>query len=179
MKISELKSTEYSSFYQTYLDILGDVELFDILARQQRNFPKFLESLPEEKLGYAYADGKWTIAEALVHVLDTERVFQYRALRFMRGDKTPMPGFDQNLFALNANVGQRTKESIIEEYKVVRGSTIALFNNMDRQALRVIGTASDAPMSVAALGFIICGHQKHHRNVIREKYLGISTKHPH
>lgn len=173
MRITELDVVEYSPFYQPYLDVLGDVELFDILVRQLGNFPKFLYSLPEEKFGYSYAKGKWTIAEVLVHVLDTERIFQYRALRLMRGDKTPLPGFDQDLFVPNSNAGQRTKKSIIEEYGIVRRSTIALFSNMNPKTLREIGEVSNGPMSVAALGFIICGHQKHHRNVIRQKYLGL------
>jgi hypothetical protein len=173
MRITELDAVEYNPFYQPYLDVLGDVELFDILVRQLGNFPKFLESIPEEKLGYSYAKGKWSIAEVLVHIFDTERVFQYRALRLMRGDKTPLPGFDQDLFAPNSNAGQRTKKSIIEEYDIVRRSTIALFSNMNRKTLHVIGEVSNGPMSVAALGFIMCGHQKHHRNVIRERYLSL------
>jgi uncharacterized damage-inducible protein DinB len=171
MRSIELQSEDYNPFYQTYIDVLGDVELMDMLRRQLKNFPEFLESLPDEKLGYAYAEGKWTIAEVLVHVLDAERVFQYRALRFMRGDKTPLPGFDQDIFVPNSNADRRTKESIIEEYKVIRRSTIALYSNMNGQSLQRKGVASDSPMSVAALGFIICGHQKHHRNVIRERYL--------
>lgn len=171
MRSIELQPEDYSPFYQTYIDVLGDVELIEMLRRQLKNFPKFLNSLPDEKLGYAYAEGKWTIAEALLHVLDAERVFQYRALRFMRGDKTPLPGFDQDIFVPNSNADRRTKESIIEEYKVIRRSTIALFSNMNGQSLQRKGVASDSPMSVAALGFIICGHQKHHRNVIRERYL--------
>lgn len=89
----------------------------------------------------------------------------------MRGDKTPLPGFDQDIFVPNSNADRRTKESIIEEYKVIRRSTIALYSNMNGQSLQRKGVASDSPMSVAALGFIICGHQKHHRNVIRERYL--------
>jgi len=171
MRITELKKEEYKPFYQTYIDVLGDVELIDLMRKQLENFPQFLESLPDEKFNYAYAEGKWTIAEALIHVLDTERVFQYRALRFMRADKTPLPGFDQDLFVPNSNAERRTKESIIEEYKAVRRSTIALYSNMNGQALHNMGVASDSTMSVAALGFIICGHQKHHRNVIRERYL--------
>ncbi len=171
MRSIELQSEDYNPFYQTYVDVLGDVELMDMLRRQLKNFPEFLESLPDEKLDYAYAEGKWTIAEVLVHVLDAERVFQYRALRFMRGDKTLLPGFDQDIFVPNSNADRRTKESIIEEYKVIRRSTIALYSNMNGQSLQRKGVASDSPMSVAAMGFIICGHQKHHRNVIRERYL--------
>ncbi len=171
MRTSELKAGDYNPFYQTYIDVLGDVDLLDMLQRQLNNFPQFLESLPDDKLGYAYGEEKWTIAEALVHILDTERVFQYRALRIMRGDETPLPGFDQEVFVPNSNAGRRTKESIVEEYKVIRRSTIALFKNMNGKTLGNTGTVGDSRITVAAMGFIICGHQKHHRNVIRERYL--------
>jgi len=171
MRTAELNPEDYNPFYQTYVDTLGDIELLDMMRKQLKNFPQFLESLPDDKLHYAYADGKWTLAEALLHILDTERVFQYRALRFMRGDKTPLPGFDQDVYVPNSNASRRTKESIIEEYKVVRRSTLALYSDISSKTLKNIGVASDSPMTVAALGFIICGHQKHHRNVIRERYL--------
>ncbi|MRX63933.1 DinB family protein [Maribacter luteus] len=175
MRVTELKTEEYGSFYKTYLDALGDAELFNILTNQLLNFPQFLDSIPDDKLNYAYAEGKWTVSEVLVHIMDTERVMQYRALRFMRGDLTPLPGFDQDIYVPNSNSALRTKEDIIEEYKIIRQSTIALFTNMDKKALGNVGTASNNPMSVAALGFIICGHQKHHRNIIRDRYLNGKT----
>ncbi|WP_273274346.1 DinB family protein, partial [Maribacter polysiphoniae] len=103
MRINELKSSEYDPYYKTYLDVLGNVELFETLGSQLNNFPQFISSIPDEKLNYAYDVGKWTISEVLVHILDTERVFQYRALRFMRGDETPLPGFDQDLYVPNSN----------------------------------------------------------------------------
>ena len=159
------------SYSQAYIDAVGDEELKTMLKRQQNNFPQFIESLPEEKLKYAYGDGKWTVLEVLVHVLDAERVFQYRALRFARKDPTPLPGFDQDIYVPNSMANERTKEDIIEEYKVVRGSTIALFSPFTDEVLHRYGTASNGKMTVAALGFMICGHQKHHRNVIRERYL--------
>ena len=171
MRITELQAADYNPFYQTYIDVLGDVELMELLRKQLQNFPKFLESLPDAKLSFSYAPGKWTLAEVLIHVLDAERVFQYRALRIMRGDTTPLPGFDQDVFVPNSDAGRRTKESIIEEYKVIRRSTLALYSNMNGQFLQNVGTVSGSPMTVAALGFIICGHQKHHRNVLRERYL--------
>lgn len=171
MRKSELGSGNYSPFYQTYIDTLGDVELMDIHQKQLQNFPEFIESIPDTKLNYAYDEGKWTVAEVLIHLIDAERVFQYRALRFSRGDLTPLPGFDQDNFVPNSNANRRSKESIAAEYKAVRKSTIALFSNFDRQTLQKKGIASNAEMSVAALGFIISGHQKHHRNIIRERYL--------
>ena len=148
MRTIELQTGDYNPFYQTYIDALGDWELLDILQQQLKNFPQFLETLPDDKLGFSYAEGKWSLAEVLLHVLDTERVFQYRALRFMRGDKTPLPGFDQDIFVPNSNANRRTKESIVEEYKVIRRSTIALYSNMNGKSLQNIGIASDFPMTV-------------------------------
>lgn len=172
MRTSELQISEPFPFYKTYIDVLGDVELLDMLQRQLGNFPEFIESIPDDKLLHSYQVDKWTIAQVLVHVIDSERVFQHRAFRFSRGDNTPLPGFDQDIYAIHAMADRRSKESIIEEYKVVRKSTIAIFSNLDRELLDKIGTASNMEWSVGALGFVICGHQKYHRNILRERYLG-------
>lgn len=171
MRKSELTPGDCNPYYKSYIDTLGDVELMDIHQNQLQNFPRFIESIPDSKLHYAYDEGKWTIAEVLVHILDTERIFQYRALRFSRKDMTSLPGFEQDDYVPHSNAERRSKESIIEEYKAVRRSTIALFTNFDRQTMQSKGMASNSEMSVAALGFIISGHQKHHRNIIRERYL--------
>lgn len=171
MRRSELAEGDCTPNYKVYIDTLGDVELSDIHQRQLTNFPEFIDSIPDSKLHYSYQEGKWTIAEVILHVIDTERVFQYRAFRFSRADKTSLPGFEQDDYVPNSNAHRRSKESIIEEYKAVRKSTIALYTNIDRQTLQLKGIASNAEMSVAALGFIISGHQKHHRNIIRERYL--------
>jgi uncharacterized damage-inducible protein DinB len=171
MKTSELTESDYHPFYQPYIDTLGDVELMDMLGNQLTNFPKFIENIPESHWQSAYSLGKWTIAEVLVHVLDAERVFQYRALRIGRKDQTPLPGFDQDAYVPHSGARQRSKASVIDEYKAIRGSSISLFANFDRDHLNLQGTASNAKVSVGALGFLICGHQKHHRNVIRQRYL--------
>ena len=171
MKTSELLKDDYHPFYEPYIFALGDVDLMEMLNKQKENFPKFLASIPEDKWHYSYGEGKWTIAEALTHVLDAERVFQYRALCFARNDKTSLPGFDQDAYVPFSGAAAVTKEEIIEEYGIIRASTIALFSKFDESVLRRRGTANDAAMSVGALGFIICGHQRHHRDVIRSKYL--------
>lgn len=171
MRTSELRFPNPAPFYKGYIDVLDEVELMDMLQRQLKNFPKFIESVPDNRLNFAYANKKWTIAQVLMHVLDAERVFQYRALRFSRGDRTPLPGFDQDLFAAGLNAQRRSKESMIEEYKNIRRSSIALFNDLDAKKLAQTGVASGLEWSVAKLGFVICGHQKHHRNIIRERYL--------
>lgn len=171
MKVSELKNNDYNAYYQVYINTLGNSDLNETLVKQCENFPKFMESIPKEKFLYAYGKDKWTIAEVLLHIIDTERVFQYRALRFARMDRTPLPGFDQDLFVPNSNANKRSKESLVDEYLAVRNSTIALFSAFDSNDLKKVGVASDSETSVAALGFIICGHQRHHRDVIRKRYL--------
>ncbi len=172
MKTSELKVGDYNPYYQTYINTLGgEADLLNVLNRQSNNFPQFIASIPDDKLQYAYVKEKWSVAEVLQHIIDTERIFQYRALRFSRNDATPLPGFDQDVFANGLQMKNSTKETIIAEYTAVRASTIALFASFSNEVLKRLGTASDSPMSVGALGFIICGHQRHHRDVIREKYL--------
>jgi len=171
MKPSALKEGDYNSYYKTYIDKLGESELVQTLERQLKNFPNFMASIPEEKLKFAYAPEKWTILESLQHIIDTERVFQYRAFRFSRNDQTPLPGFDQDDFVPESYANDKSIEAIIEEYTSVRASTISLFSTLDDALLKRVGTASNSPMSVAAVGFIICGHQRHHRDLIRERYL--------
>lgn len=171
MKASELNAEDYNPYYKPYIDTLGDVELVSHLKKQLQNFPNFMQSIPEEKGQYAYDSEKWTVLEVLQHIIDAERVFQYRALRFSRNDETALPGFDQDIFVAESGANSKSMKTIIEEYKAVRTATISLFASFDESILRKVGIASDSPMSVAALGFIICGHQRHHRNIIREQYL--------
>ncbi len=171
MKTSALKHHEYNTYYKTYIEALGEADLLPTLKKQLKNFPQFIDSIPGDKLTHAYAEGKWTIAEVLTHILDTERVFQYRALRFARNDQTPLPGFDQDAYVPHSAANKRSIKELIKEYKAVRKSTIVLFETFDAETLGRKGVASNSPMSVAALGFIMCGHQKHHRNIIRERYL--------
>tara|TARA_R110002167_G_scaffold54785_24_gene156107 strand:- start:5358 stop:5873 length:516 start_codon:yes stop_codon:yes gene_type:complete len=171
MKTSDLKFDGEMPFYKTYIDTLGEVDMMEALENQLVNFPKFMNSISEHKLNYAYGEGKWTVMQVLVHIIDTERVFQYRALRFSRGDKTPLPGFDQDLFIAGALHHSYTRESVIAEYKAVRTSTIALYKSMDAVSLLLPGTASGLEWSAAKLGFVISGHQRYHRDILRERYL--------
>lgn len=171
MKSSELKKEDYNPYYATYIATLGDIDLMEMLKKQLKNFPSFISSIPEDKFNYSYGDGKWSVAEVLVHILDTERVFQYRALRFARNDETPLPGFDQDMFVAESKAENWSREEVLENYKIIRKSTIALFEKFSNEDLKKVGLVSDSPMSVAALGFICCGHQRHHRNILRARYL--------
>jgi len=169
---SELKTTDYAPYYGVYYELLsGETNLHQALDKGETQFKSLLDKIPDSKLQFAYAEGKWTIAEVLLHILDTERIFQYRALRFARKDATPVPGFEQDDYVLAANTSNRTKESILTEYIAIRSSTIALFNSFDKETLLLAGTASGARMSVGAVGFLLSAHQLHHSKIIEERYL--------
>ena len=171
MLLSELPTSEYNPFYHTYVMALGNVDLLDELRNGKQVLFSLLEEIPEEKLTYAYAEGKWTLAEALVHMLDTERIFQYRALCIARNDKSEFPGFDQEAYVPVSNANNRSKKDLINEYVAVRDSSITLFASLDEEALKRVGVASGSKMSVRALGFITSGHQAHHVRILRERYL--------
>lgn len=171
MKTSDLTSGEYHPFYKPYIEALGDVELLDMLERQMTNFPQFIVSIPDDKWHYSYAEGKWTVAQVLVHILDAERIFQYRALRFARNDKTPLPGFEQDDYIPNSGADTITKASFIKSYQILRASTLDLFQSFDDEKLMRIGTGSNVQMSVRALGFFCCGHQKHHKKILKDRYM--------
>jgi uncharacterized damage-inducible protein DinB len=127
--------------------------------------------LSEEQGNYAYDKKKWTIKELLVHVMDTERIFCERALRFARKDKTELPGFDHDIFVLNSNANQRTLKDILKEYKAIRKSTLALFKNFTPEMLEQGGIANGNKLTVHSIGFTISGHELHHLNVVKAKYL--------
>ena len=171
MLLSELPTSEYNPFYHTYVMALGNVDLLDELRNGKQVLLSLLEEIPEEKLTYAYAEGKCTLAEALVHMLDTERIFQYRALCIARNDKSEFPGFDQEAYVPVSNANNRSKKDLIDEYVAVRDSSITLFASLDEEALKRVGVASGSKMSVRALGFITSGHQAHHVRILRERYL--------
>ncbi len=128
-------------------------------------------SLSDENWQYSYAEGKWTPKEILLHTIDTERIFCYRALQIARSENAILPGFDENLFAENSNANERSPEDLINEYRTVRQATTALFESFSEQTMNNTGNANDKPLSVQAAGFIICGHELHHINIIKERYL--------
>lgn len=131
----------------------------------------FMKSISTNKLQFAYDDGKWSVAEVLVHLIDTERVFQYRALRFARNDATSLPGFDQDAYVPHSKANKRNLDSILKEYLAVRKATISLFESFDDEMMCRGGMASNSFMSVRALGFLICGHERHHKQILESRYL--------
>ncbi|QSE98003.1 DinB family protein [Fulvivirga lutea] len=161
---------EIPEFYQKYVQAVNYTDLIPALINSGNETIDLLKSIPEKSADYKYAEGKWTIRQVIAHMIDTERVFAYRALRFSRNDKTQLPGFEQNDWAVETNAENRKLYKLIEEYNNVRASTIDLFGSFNEEMLKRVGNANGSEMSVNALGFIIVGHETHHRNILNERY---------
>ena len=168
----DLNSGEYNPYYGTYISKTGDLTLKDGLRISGEKTISFLEQIPKDKLEFRYADGKWTVKEVIQHLMDTERIFAYRALRVARKDKTPLPGFEQDDYIQPSHANKRSLEELINEFKAIKMSTCTLFDSFSEEMLLALGTASNNPISVRAIGFIIMGHEIHHCGVIKERYLG-------
>lgn len=169
---TEIEETEYNAYYKQYIDqISASSDLIDALKEGLEFTQDFFLSLTEQELLVRYEEGKWTPKEVLLHIIDTERIFSYRALRFSRLDKTPLEGFDQDEFVITSDANNRTVPSLLEEYKSVRLASIMLYNGMTDQTIRNIGMASGSPMSPRAAGFITAGHERHHIDIIKNRYL--------
>lgn len=173
--------------YPPYAEIYMELIKFDgtVLQHMKDSFAwlnSFIRELPEERLYYRYADGKWTIKEILVHLIDDERVFSYRALRYARNDDTPLHGFDENAFAKYSSANDRSLDSIFDEYETVRNSTLSLFQYLPDDALLRSGSGIDHDGSIVnnrtvrALAYHISGHELRHIKIIKERYLNLSTE---
>ncbi len=172
MTRSDLDHNEYNAYYKNYVELLqADVELLEALQSGLDQSVAFYAALPREKWQHRYASGKWTILEILQHVMDTERIFAYRALCIGRGDQTALPGFEQDDYILPSRANERDLHDMLEEYKAIRKSTLSLFKSLDGESLASKGMASGSGLSARAAGFIICGHDLHHANVIQKYYL--------
>jgi len=176
--IKKPKPTEYPKYSHIYMDLLQDGE--NILDQLWQNFltiKNFIYKLPEEKLYFRYADNKWTIKEILVHLIDDERIFTYRALRYARNDETPLHGFEENNYAIYSKANERSLDSIFEEYESVRKATLTLFNYLPEDSFLRCGSGIDTDGSiinkrtVRALAYHIAGHELRHFKIIKERYL--------
>jgi len=163
---------EFPAYASMYIDLIpNDGRLLQHLEDNYTGSRKLIQSIPEEKLHYRYADGKWTIKEILVHIIDDERIYAYRALRFARKDSTELPGFDQEIYAASSGANERSIESILHEFETVRKATISLFENFTDEVFTRSGIANGNNVSVRALGYHIAGHEIHHINIIKKRYL--------
>jgi hypothetical protein len=162
--------SEYAPYYERYVWLVPEGDIVQTLGSTAADTIAALEAVPEERSLYRYAPDKWSIRECYLHLVDAERIFSYRALRFARADPAELQGFEQNDYVPVSGADARSWRSIIEEYSAVRQATIALFRNLPAEAWTRIGVANGNAMSVRALAYNIVGHDLHHRRLLREKY---------
>lgn len=172
MQFSELDQSEYPSYYTSYFSQLSlTMGLLEELEASHHYFIRFVQDIPMDKHDFRYDTGKWTIKEIIQHLIDSERIFAYRALRFSRNDQTELAGFDEKSYADNSNGNQRHLKDLLMEFSLVRHSTLALFKSFSKEALTRTGKANRFEMSVRALGFMIIAHQEHHKKIFQQRYL--------
>lgn len=172
MNIKDVTAAEHAPYQSAYLALVDTQwNLTEELEVSLHKLVHFVREIPMDKFDYRYAEGKWTIKDILQHLIDTERIFAYRALRFARYDKTELPGYDENAFAAAVDANKRSIQDLLTEFTLVRHSTIALFKSFTQENLMSTGIASGYTVSVRALGFVTIGHQNHHLKVFKERYL--------
>jgi uncharacterized damage-inducible protein DinB len=165
------KKGEYAPFHENYLSKLpARGSLTGLLKKTFKELQAQLLKMPEEMGDYRYAEGKWSIKEMLIHMIDTERVFAFRALWFMRGDKAPQPGFNQDFWMERADVSQRSIKDLLKEWKAVRDNTLFLASQCTEEQSKMMGTASNWQVSVRTMFWVIVGHQLHHEDVLVRLY---------
>lgn len=162
---------EFDPFYGGYVASVPDGDVLNILLQQADDLRSLLTPLSAAAWQHRYAPGKWSVAEVLGHVCDTERIFSYRALRFARGDRTRVPGFEENDYVPMGRFDERAPHSLLAEFEMVRSATHALFRHLPDDAPERVGNANGTDVSVRALLYIIAGHQRHHAQVLRDRYL--------
>lgn len=172
MKSSEINPNEWASYMGRYVaKVNPDLELLDALEEGKTAFVDFYGKIPAEKHHHRYDAGKWSLKEVLQHIIDTERIFAYRVLRIARLDKTPLAGFEQDDYIAPSNADGRSWASLIEEFALVRNSSIALIQSLSEANMAHIGEASSFPLSARAVAFMIVGHEIWHREIVKERYL--------
>lgn len=162
---------DYNHFYQRYIDNVNGNNIQEVIANHSAAIDAFVHGLPETKAAYRYAPEKWTIKDVLQHMIDAERIFVYRALTFARKDGTPLPGFEENDYAANADTSLRSLQSLKDEFIATRKSTDIFLSTLTEEELKQEGSANNNPITVNAIAFIIIGHILHHKNVLEERYL--------
>ena len=164
-------ATEYAPYYERYISLVKDGDILASLSQQMDETLTLLGSISEEQANFRYAPDKWSIKELVGHLIDTERIFSYRALRFARNDKTPLPGFDQDDYIRGASFDDYSLADLASEFEHVRRAGLSLFKHLDREAWKRRGAANDSEVSVRALAYIIAGHELHHMGILRSRYL--------
>lgn len=164
------KEDEYGSFYEGYIKLVEPPNVIQTMIKQGQQVYALIRQLSDKKAHFRYEEGKWSVKEIIGHLVDTERIMAYRALCISRGEEKPLPGYDHNDYVVNGQFDQRTLQSLSNEYDALRNANISMFSSYGEQQMQRTGTANDNPVSVRALAFIITGHEKHHLNVLEDKY---------
>ena len=167
----KIDPNEYGEFYARYIRLSNNVPLIDQLLSNATELNQLFSGLSNEDALYKYDTGKWTMKEVLGHLIDTERIFSYRALCLARGESKPLPGFDQDLYMQHVDFNQQSLNQLIDQYETNRQSTISLYSNFTDKELMARGTISNTEFTVRATGYVIAGHELHHLNRMNEKYL--------
>ncbi|MEO5579236.1 MAG: DinB family protein [Gemmatimonadaceae bacterium] len=162
---------EYSQYFAGYVARVPDGDVIDTLSTQIVETAALLRDLPDSRGDQRYAPGKWSIREVVGHMADTERVFTYRALCFSRADPSPLPGFDQDDYVRAAPFPRISLVDLVDEFEHLRWATLHLFRNLDDDALMRRGSANGNEISVRALAFLCAGHENHHVDILRTRYL--------
>jgi uncharacterized damage-inducible protein DinB len=163
--------SEVPVFYKGYVENVKDMDVLEALVQSSKVALNLFRTIPEDMGQYRYAEGKWSLKELMNHMMDAERIFAYRALRFSRNDKTPLPGFEEKDYAPLANAHARSIQQLADEMERLRQTTIDLYASFTPEMLVLEGFANNNKLSVWTLGYVIAGHETHHRKVIVERYL--------
>ena len=169
--IAKPKAGEYPAYQEKYISLVKSENIFEELYSEHIETMELVTSVDEETLQFRYAEGKWNIREIVQHMIDCERIYNYRALRFSRNDATVLSGFDENIFVANSNASKRDINDMVRELSVVRAATVELFKSFTDEMFDRKGTANNHEITVRAILYATLGHEIHHRNVIDEKYL--------
>ncbi len=163
--------TEYPDYFKSYIDLVKDEDLLLFMQQQAKEVLKIVEDTDDIFLDDSYEAGKWTIKELVIHLIDTERIFCTRALHIARGEKKSLPGYEEDDYVREADAARRSKESLLEEYIANRISTLAFFKGLSKQKHGMLGVANGLNVSVRSLLYVIAGHEKHHLQVLKERYI--------
>lgn len=163
--------TEYAPYHQRYIDLITTDDIFLFFKQQAEEIVALFTNLSEEQTSFRYADGKWTIKEVLAHIVDSERIFGYRVLAISRGEKNPLPGFAENEYVKNGKYENRSLKSLLAEYSHLSSANMVLFKSLDEEMLSQKGTASGKEVTARAILFVAIGHEKHHLEIIKSRYL--------
>ena len=165
------QAKDHIPYFSKYIDLIPEGDVISALKANHQAILDFIEEIPRLKVNYFYEEGKWTVKQVINHIIDTERILSYRALRFARGDGQQVLGFDENLYAANANLTNTNTQILADEFDSVRLSNILMFKQLSEKELLLKGKMASGEVNVLSLGYFLCGHAQHHVNVIKERYL--------